>query len=113
MQHKGLNPQIIALYQKVNDELSDEKMVPLMTEENDYGPTYIYEGLSGYDFPDFYEWRHTKEELKQAYYDWDVHYAVMLKGTQFEKEHGKKVLKKDSVSVYYENGAGYILQFQY
>lgn len=113
MQHKGLNPQIIALYQKVNDELSDEKMVPLMTEENDYGPTYIYEGLSGYDFPDFYEWRHTKEELKQAYYDWDVHYAVMLKGTQFEKEHGKKVLKKDSVSIYYENGAGYILQFRY
>lgn len=111
--HEGADESIFDLYQYVADHLSDEKMVPLMTETNDYGETYLYEGVSGYDFPDFYEWRHTDEELEQAYYDWDVHYAVMRKGTQFEQEHGKKTLKHEGVSILYENEAGYILEFSY
>lgn len=111
--HVGLDESIMDLYQYVIDNLSEEKMVPLMTEENDYGETYFYEGVSGYDFPDFYEWRHTEEELEQAYYDWDVHYAVMLKGTQFEKEHGKETLAHDGVSILFENEAGFILEFDY
>ena len=87
-------------------------MVPLMTEERDYGATYVYEGVSGYDFPDFYEWRHTKEELIQAYRDWDVHYAVMLKGSDFEEQHGKEVLKEENVGIYMENESGYILTIE-
>ena len=81
-----------------------------MTETNDYGQTYLYEGISGYDFPDFYEWRHTEEELRQAYYDWDIHYTVMMKETQFEKEHGGKVLADDAVEIVFENEAGYVLR---
>lgn len=107
---EGLSHSLLDLYQTVIDDLSEEKMVPLMTEELDYGPTYVYEGISGYDFPDFYEWRHTEKELRQAYYDWDIHYAVMLKDSHFEKEHGKKVLKMEGVSVYMENESGYILK---
>lgn len=101
------------LYAYVLENLSKEKMVPLMTEENDYGETYFYEGVSGYDFPDFYEWRHTTEELEQAYYDWDVKYAVMLKGSDFDKRHGDKVLKSKDVSIAYETEAGYVLELNY
>jgi len=108
----GLDHSLLDLYQTVIDDFPEEKMVPLMTEEHDYGATYVYEGISGYDFPDFYEWRHTKEELKQAYEDWDVHYAVMLKGSDFEKQHGEKVLKKKAVSIYMENESGYILEIK-
>ncbi len=111
--HQGLDESVFDLFQYVQDNLSDEKMVPLMTEENDYGQTYLYEGASGYDFPDFYEWRHTTEELRQAYYDWDVHYAVMMKGTQFEEEHGEDTLAKEEVTVLFENEAGYILALDY
>ena len=81
----------------------------LLTEENDYGQTYLYEGASGYDFPDFYEWRHTKKELRQAFYDWNVRYAVMMKGTQFEKEHGEDTLGEKGVGIVFENEAGYVL----
>ena len=98
------------LFQYVEDNLSGEKMVPLMTETNDYGHTYLYEGASGYDFPDFYEWRHTTEDVRQAYYDWEIHYTVMMKGTQFEKEHGKAVLSEDNVEIIFENEAGYVLK---
>ncbi len=87
-------------------------MVPLMTETNDYGQTYLYEGASGYDFPDFYEWRHTTEELRQAYYDWDIHYTVMMKGTEFEKKHGKRVLAEKNVEIVFENEAGYVLKIE-
>ena len=59
--------------------------------------------------PDFYEWRHTTEELRQAYYDWDIQYAVMMKGTQFEKEHGAETLADEKVDVVFENEAGYVL----
>lgn len=111
--HEGLDESFMDLYQYVADNLSEEKMVPLMTETNDYGATYFYEGVSGYDFPDFYEWRHTDEELEQAYYDWDVHYAVMLKGSQFEQEHGEETLEHKGVSILFENEAGYILNFSY
>ena len=111
--HEGLSDSVFDLFQYVQDNLSEEKMVPLMTEENDYGQTYLYEGASGYDFPDFYEWRHTKKELKQAYYDWDVKYAVMMKETQFEKEHGKDTLGKDGVEIIFENEAGYVLSLEY
>lgn len=111
--HQGLDNSVFDLFQYVADNLSEEKMVPLMTEENDYGQTYLYEGVSGYDFPDFYEWRHTKKELKQAYYDWDVHYAVLMKGTQFEELHGKDVLGKKAVKILFENEAGYILELDY
>ena len=112
-EHEGLDNSVFDLFQYVADHLSEEKMVPLMTEENDYGQTYLYEGASGYDFPDFYEWRHTKKELRQAYYDWDVKYAVMMKGTQFEKEHGEDTLAKDGVEIIFENEAGYILSLDY
>lgn len=112
-EHVGLDESIMDLYQVVADELSKEKMIPLMTETNDYGATYFYEGISGYDFPDFYEWRHTDEELIQAYYDWDVEYTVMLKGTQFEQEHGKETLAHEAVSIFFENEAGYILKLDY
>lgn len=105
----GLDQSLLDLYQVVIDDLSEEKMVPLMTEEHDYGATYVYEGVSGYDFPDFYEWRHTREELRQAYKDWDIHYTVMLKGSDFEKQHGEKVLKEKNVEIYMENESGYIL----
>lgn len=111
--HTGLEDYVFDLFQYVADNLAEEKMVPLMTETDDYGQTYLYEGASGYDFPDFYEWRHTKEELLQAYYDWDVHYAVMMKGTQFEKEHGEATLKHEAVRVLFENEAGYVLQLDY
>lgn len=111
--HQGLNDSVFDLFQYVADHLSEEKMVPLMTEENDYGQTYLYEGATGYDFPDFYEWRHTTEELRQAYYDWEVKYAVMMKGTQFEKEHGKDTLAKDGVEIIFENEAGYVLSLEY
>lgn len=109
-EHIGLPDYVFDLFQYVEDNLSGEKMVPLMTETNDYGHTYLYEGASGYDFPDFYEWRHTTEELRQAYYDWDIHYTVMMKGTQFEKEHGKAVLSEDNVEIVFENEAGYVLK---
>lgn len=109
-EYKGLDSSVFDLFQYVVDNLSEEKMVPLMTEELDYGQTYLYEGISGYDFPDFYEWRHTTEELRQAYYDWNIHYAVMMKKTQFEREHGAKVLAEDAVSVEFENDAGYVLK---
>lgn len=108
--HEGLPEYVFDLFQYVADNLSEEKMVPLMTETNDYGQTYLYEGISGYDFPDFYEWRHTEEELRQAYYDWDIHYTVMMKETQFEKEHGGKVLADDAVEIVFENEAGYVLR---
>lgn len=108
----GLDKSLLDLYQAVIDDLSEEKMVPLMTEELDYGSTYVYEGISGYDFPDFYEWRHTTEELRQAYADWEIRYAVMLKGSHFEREHGKKVLQDEKVSIYMENESGYILKIQ-
>lgn len=111
--HEGLDNSVFDLFQYVQDNLSDEKMVPLLTEERDYGQTYLYEGASGYDFPDFYEWRHTKKELRQAFYDWDVRYAVMMKETQFEKEHGKEVLGKKGVTSVFENEAGYVLQLEY
>lgn len=107
--HQGLSDTVFDLFQYVADNLSEEEMVPLLTEENDYGPTYLYEGASGYDFPDFYEWRHTEEEFRQAFYDWDIHYAVMMKETQYEKEHGKETLSSDEVEVVFENEAGYIL----
>ncbi len=107
--HQGLSESVFDLFQYVADHLSEETMVPLMTEENDYGQTYLYEGVSGYDFPDFYEWRHTQEELRQAYVDWDVRYAVMMKGTQFEKEHGKDTLDAKEVEIVFENEAGYVL----
>lgn len=110
-EHEGVDESMFDLYQYVADNLSEEKMVPLMTETNDYAETYLYEGVSGYDFPDFYEWRHTDEELEQAYYDWNVHYAVMRKGTQFEKEHGEETLAHEGVSILFENKAGYILKF--
>lgn len=109
-EHTGLPDYVFDLFQYVEDNLSGEKMVPLMTETNDYGQTYLYEGASGYDFPDFYEWRHTTEELRQAYYDWDIHYTVMMKDTQFEKEHGKAVLSEDNVEIVFENEAGYVLK---
>ena len=53
------------------------------------------------------------KELKQAYYDWDVHYAVLMKGTQFEELHGKDVLGKKAVRILFENEAGYILELGY
>ncbi len=108
-EHVGLPNYVFDLFQYVSDHLSEEEMVPLMTERNDYGQTYLYEGASGYDFPDFYEWRHTTEELRQAYYDWDIHYTVMMKETQFEKEHGEAVLSDEHVEVIFENEAGYVL----
>ena len=108
-EHVGLPDYVFDLFQYVSDHLSEEKMVPLMTETSDYGQTYLYEGASGYDFPDFYEWRHTTEELRQAYYDWDIHYTVMMKETQFEKEHGADVLADEHVEVIFENEAGYVL----
>lgn len=110
--HEGTSETLFDLYQYVADNLSDEKMVPLMTEERDYGETYLYEGVSGYDFPDFYEWRHTDEELKQAYEDWNIHYAVMRKGTQYAQEHGKETLNHKGVSIVFENEAGYVLQLK-
>lgn len=112
-EHVGLEDYVFDLFQYVADNLSEEKMVPLMTEETDYGQTYLYEGASGYDFPDFYEWRHTKKELKQAYYDWDVHYTVLMKGTQFEAEHGEKVLNREGTTILFENEAGYVLHLEY
>lgn len=111
--HQGLDDTVFDLFQYVQDNLSEEKMVPLMTEENDYGQTYLYEGATGYDFPDFYEWRHTTDELRQAYYDWDIRYAVIMKETQFDKEHGKETMAKDGVSVIFENEAGYVLELDY
>lgn len=106
----GLPDYVFDLFQYVQDHLSEEKMVPLLTEKNDYGHTYLYEGSSAYDFPDFYEWRHTSEELRQAFYDWDVRYAVMMKETQFEKEHGEDTLSSENVEVIFENEAGYVLK---
>lgn len=111
-EHIGLPDYTFDLFQYVQDHLSEEKMVPLMTETNDYGQTYLYEGASGYDFPDFYEWRHTTEELRQAYYDWDIHYTVMMKGTEFEKKHGKRVLAEKNVEIVFENEAGYVLSIE-
>lgn len=108
-EHTGLPDYVFDLFQYVQDHLSEEKMVPLMTERNDYGQTYLYEGATGYDFPDFYEWRHTTEELRQAYYDWNIHYTVMMKETQFEQEHGADVLADEHVEVIFENEAGYVL----
>ena len=108
-EHMGLPNTVFDLFQYVADHLSEENMVPLMTETADYGQTYLYEGATGYDFPDFYEWRHTTEELRQAYYDWDIQYAVMMKGTQFEKEHGAETLADEKVDVVFENEAGYVL----
>lgn len=107
--HVGLDYSAFDLFQYVEDNLSGEKMVPLMTETNDYGKTYLYEGATGYDFPDFYEWRHTTEELRQAYYDWDIHYTVMMKDTHFYEEHGKKVLSDKNVKAVFENDAGFVL----
>ncbi len=109
-EHVGLSEHVFDLFQYVQDHLSEEKMVPLMVERNDYGQTYLYEGASGYDFPDFYEWRHTTEELRQAYYDWNINYTVMMKGTQFEKEHGQDTLADDAVEIVFENEAGYVLK---
>ena len=108
-EHIGLSDSLFDLFQYVEDQFADEKMVPLLTEEMDYGKTYLYEGSSRYDFPDFYHWRHTPEELRQAFDDWDVHYAVLLKETQFEELHGKKTLSDDAVEIVFENEAGYIL----
>lgn len=108
-EHVGLPDYVFDLFQYVEDHLSEEKMVPLMTETSDYGQTYLYEGATGYDFPDFYEWRHTTEELRQAYYDWDIQFAVMMKETQFEREHGADVLADERVEVIFENEAGYVL----
>lgn len=108
--NRGLPDSVFDLFQYVQDHLSEEKMVPLLTEMFDYGHTYLYEGSSAYDFPDFYEWRHTPEELRQAFYDWDVHYAVMMKDTQFEREHGKETLASDAVAIEFENEAGYVLK---
>lgn len=108
-EHEGLPDNVFDLFQYVQDNLSEEKMVPLMVERSDYGQTYLYEGATGYDFPDFYEWRHTTEELRQAYYDWDIRYTVMMKGTQFEKDHGEATLSSDAVEVIFENEAGYVL----
>ena len=108
-EHEGLPDYVFDLFQYVQDNLSEEKMVPLMVERSDYGQTYLYEGATGYDFPDFYEWRHTTEELRQAYYDWDIRYTVMMKGTQFEKDHGEATLSSDAVEVIFENEAGYVL----
>ena len=34
----------------------------------------------------------------------------MMKGTQFEKEHGKAVLSEDNVEIIFENEAGYVLK---
>lgn len=112
-EHGRQDEHKLDLYEYVAENLADEKMIPLMTEANDYGETYFYEGVSGYDFPDFYEWRHTSEELEQAYYDWDVHYAVMLKDSDFDKQHGKEVLKRKDISIAYETKAGYVLEFTY
>lgn len=108
-EHTGLPDYVFDLFQYVEDNLSEEKMVPLMVERNDYGQTYLYEGATGYDFPDFYEWRHTTEELRQAYYDWEIRYAVIMKETQFEKEHKEKVFSDKAVEVIFENEAGYVL----
>ena len=108
-EHVGLPDYVFDLFQYVQDNLSEDKMVPLMVERSDYGQTYLYEGATGYDFPDFYEWRHTTEELRQAYYDWEICHTVIMKGTQFEKEHGKDVLSDDAVEVIFENEAGYVL----
>ena len=111
--HQGLDTSVFDLFQYVAENLSEEKMVPLMTETNDYGQTYLYEGSSAYDFPDFYEWRHEDAELIQAYYDWDVHYTVLMKGTQFEAEHGEETLNHEAVSIVFENEAGYVLHLDY
>lgn len=111
-EHKGLDNAVFDLFQYVQDHHAEENMVPLMTETNDYGQTYLYEGSSAFDFPDFYEWRHTTEELRQAYYDWDVKHTVMMRGTQFEKEHGKRVLSDPNVKVEFENEAGYVLSIE-
>lgn len=108
-EHEALPDSVFDLFQYVQDNLSGQRMVPLMTEEHDYGHTYLYEGATGYDFPDFYEWRHSTEKLRQAYYDWDIQYTVMIKGTQFEKDHGEETLSADAVSVVFENEAGYVL----
>lgn len=108
--NKGLPDNVFDLFQYVADNLSEEQMVPLLTEMFDYGHAYLYEGSSAYDFPDFYEWRHTPDELRQAFYDWDVQYAVMMKGTQFEREHGKDTLSSDEVEIVFENEAGYVLK---
>ncbi len=111
-EHQGLPEYVFDLFQYVQDNLSEEEMVPLMVERSDYGQTYLYEGATGYDFPDFYEWRHTTEELRQAYYDWNINYTVMMKGTQFEREHGEKTLADDAVEVIFENDAGYVLKIE-
>lgn len=107
---EGLSDEVFDVFQYVQDHLSEEKMVPLLTEMMDYGHAYLYEGSSAYDFPDFYQWRHTPEEYRQAFYDWDVNYAVMMKGTQFEREHGEDTLASEDVTVLFENKEGYVLK---
>lgn len=107
-EHTGLSNDVFDLFQYIEDHYAEEKMVPLLTEELDYGYTYLYEGSSRYDFPDFYHWRHTPQELRQAFYDWDVHHVLMMKDSQFAELHGKAVLKDDAVKIEFENEAGYI-----
>lgn len=107
--HGDQDPAKLDLYEYILENHSDQVMIPLMTEDLDYGETYFYEGVVGYDFPDFYEWRHTEEELDQAYIDWEVHYTVLLKGSDFDIQHGDEVLDLPDIQIEYETDAGYLL----
>ncbi len=36
----------------------------------------------------------------------------MMKGTEFEKKHGKRVLAEKNVEIVFENEAGYVLSIE-
>lgn len=111
-EHGEQDPEKMDLYEYIIENYADEEMIPLMTENLDYGETYFYEGVVGYDFPDFYEWRHEEDELAQAYVDWNVHYAVMLKGSDFDVQHGDELLDREDIQIVYETDAGYLLYLE-
>lgn len=110
-EHGDQNPDKMDLYDWIITNLGEEEVIiPLMTETGDYGETYFYEGVVGWDCGLYYGWRYDQKEIWKRMEEAGVKYITVLKNTEYYEKHEEEV---NEWNIIFENEAGMIIETSY
>ncbi|MCR5469161.1 MAG: hypothetical protein K6F37_09385 [Lachnospiraceae bacterium] len=107
VEHNEQPADMMELYNWIIENLGDEDVIiPILTDVNDYGDAYLYEGIVGWDCGMYYGWRYTDEEVWERIENEGVNYVTILKSSQYFERHEAEIY---DMNIAFENDAGYVI----
>lgn len=102
------NPEILKLYEYVNDNMSgEEKDIPMIVSGDAYPYCYWYMAFTGEDCHSYYGWTHDIKEIKEYISKGQMNYVVLLRNSAFYTENHQYW---DSFEQVYSNSKGFIVK---